>query len=309
MELFERNRDMPKKIWLGFIVAVMMSLVVALYGCGGGNEKSQTEDTTTEAVEVVVKDSVNDYTWEELSAISAEISSAQSEDEAIKVAKSYNLTTTAGKLTGEQTKTVQLSNGQTTEVQIAGFWHDEKVSGGKAGITFIFNEAIDEEVMDSSDSISGGWKNSDLREWLAGNGFRMLPSDLSSKILEVNKKTNNAGFTDSASSVTSTSDKLWLFSLVELYGSYDWFVPSLAQYSGVLNAEGSEYKLFRDKAVSAREKNSVLEKTYDSDLYPWWTRSPNPDSSSFYGIVEEDGKDWENAHAKYYAAVVPGFCI
>ena len=72
--------------------------------------------------------------------------------------KKYNLCTPDGKLDGTQVKNVTLFDGTTTQVQIAGFAHDDKTVGsGKAGITFIFKDAVAEHSMNNSRTNAGGW--------------------------------------------------------------------------------------------------------------------------------------------------------
>ena len=96
-----------------------------------------------------MKSAVEAYTWDELSQISAEIGAAGDEAAAIEVAKKYNLCTPEGKLDGTQVKSVTLADGTQTTVQIVGFAHDDKTSGGKAGITFIFGDCVGEAPMNS----------------------------------------------------------------------------------------------------------------------------------------------------------------
>ena len=125
------------------IVAVVIVVVIGVNVLGG----------------VPVKDSTEAYTWDELSRISDEIGKASDESAAVEIAKKYNLTTKDGKLDGTQTKSVTLTDGTRTAVQIAGFAHDEKTDGGKAGITFIFKDCIGEGKINPSNTNAGGGIN------------------------------------------------------------------------------------------------------------------------------------------------------
>lgn len=254
-----------------------------------------------------VKDSVNDYSWDELSKVSAEISEASSEGDAIEVAKKYNLTTADGKLDGTQTKSITLSDGTDANVRITGFWHDDKTNGGKAGITFIFKDAIARHDMNSSNSNSGGWKDSQMRAWLASDGINMLPDDLKGVLIEVDKKTNNVGETESTASVSTTSDKLWLYSATELCGKVDW--SSTSAYNDIINAEGAEYKLYRDMSVNSAGSNGILVKWFEGDSCNWWGRSPRPNLSGDFCVVTYVGIPRGSGNASFSGGVVPGFCI
>ena len=251
---------------------------------------------------VPVRDSVNDYSWEELSKISEEISEAPSPEGAIEVACKYNLTKPDGRLDGTQAKDVQLSNGMTTQVQIAGFAHDDKTSGGKAGITFIFKDAIADRPMNSTNTNVGGWENSQMRSWLATDGMNLLPSELRSKIVAVNKMSNNAGDSSSVASVTAPSDKLWLFSTKELCGHLLYY-----NNTDVHDAQGSEYKLFQDYVVRSRSDNSILVKTYNGRSCNWWERTLSGEHC--FWAVHGAGNPDNRYDASHTHGVVPGFCI
>lgn len=279
------------------IVVVVIAVVIGINVFGGSG--------------VAVKDSTEAYTWEELSKISEEIGRASDENAAVEIAKKYNLTTKDGKLDGTQTKSVTLSNGMQTAVQIVGFAHDEKTDGGKAGITFIFKDCIGEHNMNSSDTNAGGWEASEMRSYLNSEGLNLLPSDLKQKVVTVNKRTNNVGETQSASSVTATPDQLWLFSATELCGTISWHSGSDAAYNDALNAEGSEYKLFHDMNVNSTDSNSILKKILNGQSDYWWERSPNPLHSYTFEYVSSGGNPsgGGGSLASLFFGVCPGFCI
>lgn len=152
-------------------VATIATIAIALFslsGCGSSNTKASgsSGSSSSSSAEPVSTKSVDDYSWEELSEISEEISKEATEEDAIEVAKKYNLVNSDGELDGTQTKTVQLTDGTTATVQIAGFLHDDKADGGKAGVTFIFKDCIGEHDMNSSNTNAGGWEASQMRSYL-----------------------------------------------------------------------------------------------------------------------------------------------
>lgn len=254
-----------------------------------------------------VKSAVEAYTWDELAQISDEIGAAGDEAAAIEVAKKYNLCTPEGKLDGTQVKLVTLTNNMTVPVQIVGFAHDDKTAGGKAGITFMFGDAIAEAPMNQTDTNAGGWEASQMRAYLNGDGMALLPEDLKKVVAPVDKLTNNVGETQDVSAVTTTSDSLWLLSAAELCGSIDWY--SDPSYNAVLNAEGFEYQLFRDTAVDSSNANDILVKNYQNSPRIWWERSPNPNGSVSFRIVRSDGDPIIYDYAGNSRGVVPGFCL
>ncbi|MEB1813881.1 DUF6273 domain-containing protein [Adlercreutzia mucosicola] len=280
-------------------------------------ESGSQADGSSAQAGAAVKSAVEAYTWDELSQISNEIAAAGSEDAAIEVAKRYNLCTPDGKLDGTQVKSVTLSDGTQTAVQIAGFAHDDKTSGGKAGITFIFGESIAEAPMNTTDTNAGGWEGSQMRAYLNSDGMALLPDELSSVVVPVDKLSNNVGETETTSSVTVTSDSLWLFSLPELGGNVpedrigDGYGLYEDIYVRVFDAAGFQYKLFRDAGASmSNSDNAILVKTQTDTYSFWWLRTS--DSRDSYNFLRVDQHGYVPAGgdaADFQRGVVPGFCI
>lgn len=224
-----------------------------------------------------------------------------------------------GKLDGTQVKSVTLADGTQTTVQIVGFAHDDKTSGGKAGITFIFGDCVGQEPMNEEGTNEGGWEASPMRTYLNGTWRAQLPEDLDAVIVPVDKLTNNEGETKSAASVTSTSDSLWLPSVVELVGPIgDVYFGEEDRYrpvGDILNAEGSVYKLYRDAGVDTSGDNAILVKSgegvssYDGPSAPWWERSAY---SPFYRknfAVDTLGNALYATESDGTCCFAPGFCI
>lgn len=270
------------------------------------------QDGSQDADGAAVKSAVEAYTWDELSQISAEIGAAGDEAAAIEVAKRYNLCTPEGKLDGTQVKSVTLADGTQTTVQIAGFAHDDKTSGGKAGITFIFGDCVDDMPMNGESTNAGGWEASQMRAYLNGEWRAELPEDLNAVVVPVNKLANNVGNTMGASCVTATSDSVWLFSYAELAGP----IPAAELWGGgyewaadIFNAEGTRYKLFNDTGVIWNVGNPILVKNFQGSPIYWWERSPLPDNSvGFQGVYSGGGPTYGDIAGISYG-VVPGFCI
>ena len=116
-----------------------------------------------------------DYSWEDLSKISDEITQCATEDDAIWCASGYWLCQEDGRIDPTQTKQIQLADGTNVNVVLVGVWHDTRADGGKAGLTFAFADAVGEHAMTRtlvksknaiSDTVS--WTASDMRSWLNG---------------------------------------------------------------------------------------------------------------------------------------------
>lgn len=278
----------------------------------GTTENAGDAQGDSQAAGAAVKSAVEAYTWNELSQISAEIGAAGDEAAAIEVAKKYNLCTPEGKLDGTQVKSVTLADGTRTTVQIVGFAHDDKTSGGKAGITFMFGDCIGTGPMNADNTDVGGWEASELRAYLNDDGMANLPDDLREAIVPVEKITSNVDALEGTSPATVTSDSLWLFSTTELCGAIDWYADSDdAICDDILNSEGAEYKLFRDVAIDPHGKNGVLIRNYQGSPQHWWERTPFPAPilHDHFQAVESDGNLSYIGVAGYSYGVVPGFCI
>ena len=279
------------------------------------DEASDTSESEAEAAPdpepagPAVRSTVNDYTWDELSQISALIAAAATDEEGKAIAQDYHLCASDGTLDGTQAKTVTMSNGVTADVQIAGFRHDDLADGsGKAGITFIFADAVATGTYNSSWTNAGGWEDSEMRRYLNSEIQARLPDDLQHVIVPVSKLTNNTGATTSAGSVTTTSDMLWLPSYNEIIGDID---ESLEGNLRVYNAEGDKYQLYVDTDVLWSAENPILVKGLGTGGSPisWWQRSPYPDNDQYVMDTGSDGIPfYAHVPTKDYG-IVPGFCI
>ena len=286
---------------------------------------------------VAVRDNVDAYSWSELSAISEEIASAGDNAAAVEVAKRYHLTTEDGKLDGSQSKAVELADGTQTRAVVAGFAHDERAGGEKAGITFVFEDAVALHEMnndagykktamaDDLDTL-GGWNASDMRSWLNGEFVYELPSDLRASLADVTKTSlvvperevemNDGGaLLPSVDSLVGTGvDKLWIPAVVEVSGvsSKSSAGQEYPEWNVPLKAEGSQYQLFSDCKVAESSANSVLVRSLPNakdEAQRWWLRSV--EDWTFAEVLEDGSVDRRDKvpAAGTAQAVVPCFAI
>lgn len=102
------------------------------------------------------------------------------------------------------------------QVDIIGKNHDDYADGsGKAPLTLQFHKCIDYGKMNSSSGNSMGWKSCTMRTTTMANALKWIPADLQSSVRAVTKKTASKG-NSSTAAVTTTSDKMFLLSEVEV---------------------------------------------------------------------------------------------
>ena len=267
-----------------------------------------------------IKPSLDAYTWEELALISRKIQETSSIENALEVALTYHLVDSKHSLKSENTKTVRLSDGTKAQVQIVGFKADTFTDDGlPAGITFMFRTPIAMRAVNDS-AATGGWEQSSLREWLAGEGMATLPNDLHLQIRSVRKLTNNTGATKDVSSITATDDKLWLPSMSELCGHQapETFAEGYEYLSALYSGEGDQYQLYREQSISGLTTNDAMIRTVDGKKIYYWERTPSADysegaDSTYFNRVGKDGDVFcwatpgNDPDQKTY--VLPGFCI
>ena len=215
---------------------------------------------------------------------------------------------------------MKLTNGLEVGAQLVGIRHDELLDGtGKAGLTFMFDAGIAERNA-AAEPPSAGWADCELREWLNGDGLKLLPNELRALIKSVKKISNNAGAANSASCLSELPATLWLPAMVELCGTQppDSFAKDYHYLADIYNGEGKEYQLFRELKVSPYSTNETMVRQWKGKDTCWWERTVSPDSSETEGTlylnrVGHDGDVFTYAtpadKPNKRTCVIPGFCI
>lgn len=185
------------------------------------------------------------------------------------------------------TKTVSV-NGVSYTARIIGFDHDTKTAGGKAGITFQLVDCLATTYkMNSSNTNSGGWKNSAMRTSTMATLLGQLPTALKNAIKAVNK-VSSVG--NNSSGLETTSDKLFLLSEIEIFGATTY------SYAG----EGVQYEYYA-------AGNSTVKKVNGSANY-WWERSPYSGDTTAFCHVTSNGNAGRG-NASNSSGVSFGFCV
>lgn len=303
------------------VVVALFALLVAcsLTGCGQRHGEEAVEEPATEAPQELTAKELDDYTWDELSEISARIAAAESDEAAASVAQEFGILNQDGTV-ADQIRRFLLADGTVCEVRVVGIRHDTKADGsGAAGLTFLCAEVPAQSVYNDSNTVEGGWEGSTLRSWLASDMKAQLPEDLQALVVPVIKVSNNTGSLRDPSAVTQTTDELWVPSAREVLGDVDWYTTeykdSAADFDTVLNAEGTQYQWFAQQGVtSTGSGDGALARTYKGAATGWWLRSVVPSSQLFSAdpfayYVMDSGYPEGQAAPTATEGVLFGFCL
>lgn len=307
-------------------VALALSLVVCVAGgvllwlvlTSGGAGRTEPVEPVEQKLE---PKSFDEYSWEELAEVARLVADADSDAQGRATAEKYNVAV-------GDTRTLPLDDGRAAALTVVGIRADRRSDGaGVAGLTLTASPIALRPMNDEPTSV-GGWEASDLRAWLADEGLELLPDELADAVVAVEKRTNNVGVTADATSVTETSDRLWLFSASEVCGEPGWFVSEYGEdpnahtgyvdfrtYDELLAGEGSQYEYFAEHGVTgSSDPNGILCLTYRGAETPWWYRTPYPysftgEDASYFFQVMSSGYPSTTGLASQASGVVIGICL
>lgn len=179
-------------------------------------------------------------------------------------------------------------NGKSYKVDIIGKNHDTYTAGGTAPLTFQLHDCYGEaKNMNRSSTNRGGWTSCAMRSTHLPAILALMPTEVQNGIREVNKLTS-AG--DYSSTINTTSDKLFLLSEVEIFGS--------TSYSEA--GEGTQYDYYKAGNSKVKKRNG--------SAAGWWERSPYAsDSTSFCMVLSSGYEDYNSASVAIGVAF--GFCF
>ena len=168
-------------------------------------------------------------------------------------------------------------NNTTYAIDIIGKNHDDYADGsGKAPLTFQLHDCYGKtKNMNSSNTNSGGWKNSAMRTTHLPSILALMPTEVQNGIREVSKKASVGG---GSSTIETVSDKLFLLSEVEIFGSTSFSAAG----------EGTQYDYYKAGNSKAKYRNG--------SGAAWWERSPDASGSTGFCVVDIDGfADYDTA--------------
>ena len=179
-------------------------------------------------------------------------------------------------------------NGASYQVDIIGKNHDTYASGGKAPLTFQLHDCYGEtKNMNSSNTNSGGWTSCAMRSTHLPAILALMPTEVQNGIREVSKKASVGG---TSSTIETVTDKLFLLSEVEIFGS--------TSYSAA--GEGTQYDYYKAGNSKVKKQNG--------SAAAWWERSPFASSSASFCLVDSNGGALSYIASGAYG-VAFGFCF
>ena len=252
---------------------------------------SAEEKAYREAMKTVAQKDAKDWTLDEQKAAATDI--AKNGTSSVVYAKAKAAMDAGTKFSAK------LTNGQTLEYKIIGINHDDLADGsGKAGLTFLTTSTGIQSRMNATNTNAGGWEKSELRQKMnSGEIWKLMPSELQSKVKSVTKLTNNVGGNDKNATVTATADKLFLLSYSEIVPTSYW-----ASSYPWTSSEGTQYEAFKGKVTNNYSGNESLKIGSR-----WWERSVRPNGSDGFLFVYTDGDPSYNGYATSSYCVCPAF--
>lgn len=315
---------MPVAIAVLCVCAVVAIVAFVRSGSLSGTSET-TEETTSEQAATTGETSsepqaalpssaksFSEYSASELAGIAQAIEKTSSRDEALSVAEQYGICNEDGTVTTEANE-ITLTDGTTAELRVADIYTDDMADGGKAGITFLLSGSSLTHAMNTTATDQGGWESSALRSWLSSDVMDLLPDELATYIVPVEKMTNNTGYTANTAAVTATEDSLWIPSFVEVYGivNWNWESSYTSNYNTILGSEGTQYAVFSESGVTGGfgTASEVEAKSgIGTAANAWWTRTSSPSSSDHFRAVSTVSGPYAVDNATQELGAVVGFC-
>ena len=160
--------------------------------------------------------------------------------------------------------------------------------------------------MNTSDTNSGGWRNSYMRSTIlgssstasiAGRFMAVIPSDLRTVLKSCTKYTDNTGNeSNSQGNVTATTDYMWICSEFEVQGARTYANQYEQNYQ-------QQYQYFQ--AGNSKVKYGVGAQT---GSVIWWLRSPYYNNGHYFCRVHTSGSAYYNFASDSHG-VAPCFCV
>lgn len=192
---------------------------------------------------------------------------------------------------------VALSDGTVTaDVEIIAHNHDSLADDtGLAPLTFFCVDLPQiQHAMNQNKGNVGGWKDSDMREFVNNDLLNALPSQLTAIIKPVTKLSDGGS---NNKTIVETTDNCWIASAEEV---------GLTLGNSGVSGQGKLYNSIFSSDKDTRKKYI----TDDTSAGGWWTRSSyysQNNSSLFYRVTTNGTSYTDIAFNSFYVAF--GFCI
>lgn len=197
---------------------------------------------------------------------------------------------------------------------ILGFNHNSSVEGGNS-IHFQFGKnASGTDIafvdsgygnygssagfrMNTSNTNSGGWKNSYMRQTICAAFLNALPADWRNVIVACTKYSDNTGGgNNTASYVTATQDKIWLLAEFEVFGTRYYANSAEQNYQ-------KQYDYYKNGNSRVKYKHNDT-----GAACGWWLRAVNATNADRFRVVYTDGGSG-NGYAHGSWGFAPGFKV
>ena len=153
-------------------------------------------------------------------------------------------------------------------------------------------------------SNSGGWNSSKIKTFLNGTLLSNIDNAWTAVMADVTKYTDNTGNkSTSEANVTATTDKLFLLSLYEVFGSVNGNGRDTQRCNPYEANYQQQYDYYKNGASKIRYKHNAT-----GTESRWWFRNPSLISNAQYSDVTTTGNDG-TPYANYSYGVVPCFAI
>ena len=221
----------------------------------------------------------------------------------VKAVKSGNIS----KYNVGDTKTVNLGTYGTHTLRVANISKSDSCGNSgysESGCGFVieFADIITNRVINSTSTTKGSWSATTIRTFVNNDIYNLLPTDLKNGILNTNVIT---GHGNSEGNNSTSTDKLYLLSPIEIYGSVS------TTYDSAINVT-NQLDYYKQNNVSLNSYDSAIKNTVVSggtgSADAWWTRTPAQMMDGQFMMVTNTG----NLYSTYLTqelGVSPAFRI
>ena len=213
---------------------------------------------------------------------------------------------TRGYKVGE-TKEIDLGTYGTHTLRVANISKSDSCGNSgysESGCGFVieFADIITNRVINSTSTTRGSWSATTIRTFVNNDIYNLLPTDLKNGILNTNVIT---GHGNSEGNNSTSTDKLYLLSPIEIYGSVS------TSYDSAINVT-NQLDYYKQNNVSLKSYDSAIKNTVVSggtgSANAWWTRTPAQMMDGQFMMVTNTG----NLYSTYLTqelGVSPAFRI
>ena len=198
-------------------------------------------------------------------------------------------------------KQINLSNGDKVLMQLIAINTDIKSSDhtSTARMTWLTDGIYYTHNINSTNTTTGAWPASAMRNWLRTDIFSLFPAELKTAIVEVDKTYVNRPSGTATYETLTTADTIWIPSMREVgYGETNTN-KATSENAGVA---------YSNRFASNSNGDRTMRKSVDNAANEWWTRT-GFNSVNFMAIGPSGSYSTYGSSASTAYGVVFGFCI